>query len=603
MGTKKQGTSLANNWYILCFLWRICPRRVLADILMKAIHYASWVFYGVFFIRTTFQFIEQGKSYTHIITFIIISALAFGLLNIFGQWYKGVYRNQTDVIIYEEINKALFQKASEVELECYEDVEFYNRYTLAMKDAEVRIITSLETFADIVFAIISAFVVLLMMYEVDHYVSLFVISPFVGNFIFGKWLNKRIFQRSKSNVPYQREMEYVNRTLYLEEYAKEIRMSNIYRVLESVYDHGYKEVLKVNDKFANGCIRLAVIKNIFTFLIIFQGVLFYSTYKTMVVRSMDLSSFIVLSSAMVSASWILIGLSNNIVLSIENALYIDNLRKFLNYQPKLSELQEGKIPDTSKTEISFQNACFRYHGSMQDVLNNINLKIRTGEKIAIVGVNGAGKTTLIKLLMRLYDVTKGQILLNNVDITEYNLKKYRELFTTAFQDYQVFAMSVAENVLLRKPQTEQDYELVKNALIKVGVYEKVMSLHNGMDTVLTKEFDVNGAVLSGGEKQKIAVARAFVSNSNIAIFDEPTSALDPIAEYRLYESIMDVCKDKTIIFISHRLSSTVLADTIYLFEGGQIIEQGCHKELMGKNGVYADMFKRQAESYQEGVSL
>lgn len=145
MGTKKQGTSLANNWYILCFLWRICPRRVLADILMKAIHYASWVFYGVFFIRTTFQFIEQGKSYTHIITFIIISALAFGLLNIFGQWYKGVYRNQTDVIIYEEINKALFQKASEVELECYEDVEFYNRYTLAMKDAEVRIITSLET--------------------------------------------------------------------------------------------------------------------------------------------------------------------------------------------------------------------------------------------------------------------------------------------------------------------------------------------------------------------------------------------------------------------------------------------------------------------------
>lgn len=164
-------------------------------------------------------------------------------------------------------------------------------------------------------------------------------------------------------------------------------------------------------------------------------------------------------------------------------------------------------------------------------------------------------------------------------------------------------MSVAENVLLRKPQNQQDYDLVKKALIKAGIFEKVMALQKGMDTVLTKEFDSTGAVLSGGEKQKIAVARAFVSNSNVAIFDEPTSALDPIAEYRLYESIMEVCKDKTIIFISHRLSSTVLADTIYLFDEGQIIEQGNHKELMTKNGVYADMFKWQAESYQEGVNL
>ena len=472
-----------------------------------------------------------------------------------------------------------------------------------MKDAEIRIISSLETIADIIFGIIAAIVVLLMMYEVDHFVSLFVISPFIGNFVFGKWLNKRIFQKSKNSIPYQREMDYVNRTLYLEEYAKEIRMSNIFRVLEGIYDHGYKGVVKINDKFANACIQLAVVKNVFSFLVIFQGVLFYSVYKTMVVKSMDLSSFIVLSSAMVSASWILIGLSNNIVLSLENALFIDNLRSFLDYQPKLSEDQDGVIPETSKAELCFQDVCFRYRGSKEEVLRNINFKIHTGEKIAIVGVNGAGKTTFIKLLMRLYDVTNGKILYNNVDIKEYNVKKYRQVFTTAFQDYQVFAMSVAENVLLRKPQNQQDYDLVKKALIKAGIFEKVMALQKGMDTVLTKEFDSTGAVLSGGEKQKIAVARAFVSNSNVAIFDEPTSALDPIAEYRLYESIMEVCKDKTIIFISHRLSSTVLADTIYLFDEGQIIEQGNHKELMTKNGVYADMFKRQAESYQEGVNL
>jgi ATP-binding cassette subfamily B protein len=275
------------------------------------------------------------------------------------------------------------------------------------------------------------------------------------------------------------------------------------------------------------------------------------------------------------------------------------LKEFLEYVPKLSENQDGAVPDKAEAEIAFDHISFTYHGAKEPTLKDISFTIHRKEKIAVVGHNGAGKTTLIKLLMRLYDPDEGTIRYNGIDIREYNVKKYRSLFGSAFQDYQVFAMTVAENVLMRSPQNEQDYERVKDALTRSYVYDKVCSLPNGMDTVLTREFDENGAVLSGGEYQKIAVARAYAKDFEIAVFDEPSSALDPIAEYQLYESIRNVCKDKTVIFISHRLSSAVLADRIYLFDNGSIIEEGSHQALMEKNGVYADMFRKQAKQYQE----
>lgn len=229
------------------------------------------------------------------------------------------------------------------------------------------------------------------------------------------------------------------------------------------------------------------------------------------------------------------------------------------------------------------------------------MTVHRKEKIAIVGHNGAGKTTFVKLLMRLYDATEGEILYFGRNIRELDLPEYRKLYGTAFQDYQVFAMTVAENVLMRRPEGETDYRKVEDCLRRAGVYEKVVGLPHGMDTILTKEFAEDGAVLSGGELQKVAVARAFAKEYQIAIFDEPSSALDPVAEYRLYENILRGCADKTVLFISHRLSTAALADRIYLFENGRIVEQGNHETLMRRNGRYADMFRKQAENYVGGL--
>lgn len=597
MNTKKNRSMFKNNLYFLTLIWNACPGRVIANFLVSIINFTSWVFYSVIFIKYIMNAIEKKQSFLSIVLFIIISASIFGIGTFFLNWFQSEYIVKTDAILYEKINQRLFDKATEVELACYEDTEFYNQYTIAMKDIDLKIRSILEACSDIVCGLVAGVCVLINMFFIDRYVVLFVAAPLIGNFVFGKKLNQTTYQRNLESVPYQRKMDYVNRTIYLSDYAKEIRMSEVFHVLENTYESGYSGVIKVIKKFGNKASALGFWQNIFTFLIIFQGVMFYSSYKAIVTQTITLSEFTVLSGAMVSASWILIQLSQNILVSIQNSLYIDNLKTFLEYVPAVSEKQEGIIPDEFKKQLEFKNVSFTYRGQEKPSLLNVSFTLHKNEKIAIVGHNGAGKTTLIKLFMRLYDPSSGKIILDGEEVKNYHLQKFRGLFGTAFQDYQVFSMTVAENVLMRKPEKEEDYEKVKTALIKSGVYEKILSLPKGMDTILTKEFAEDGAVLSGGELQKVAIARVFAKDFEIAVLDEPSSALDPVAEYRLYESMMEVCKNKTVVFISHRLSAAALADRVYMMEHGKIIEEGSHAELMEQGGKYADMFHKQAEKY------
>jgi ATP-binding cassette subfamily B protein len=227
------------------------------------------------------------------------------------------------------------------------------------------------------------------------------------------------------------------------------------------------------------------------------------------------------------------------------------------------------------------------------------MSLKKGEKIAIVGYNGAGKTTLIKLLMRLYDPSDGQVLMNGKDIREYNLEEYKSRIGTVFQDYKMFSATIAENVVNGEYDPENDRETVIKALDAAGFGEKLSELENGIDTMLTREFDEKGTNLSGGEQQKVAIARVFAKPFELIIMDEPSSALDPIAEYNLNQAILQYAADKTVIFISHRLSTTRMADRIYMFDSGVLSEYGSHEELMELNGKYAEMFNLQAENYRK----
>ena len=231
-------------------------------------------------------------------------------------------------------------------------------------------------------------------------------------------------------------------------------------------------------------------------------------------------------------------------------------------------------------------------------VDKLYLDVQQGELFSLLGVNGAGKTTLVKLLLRLYDMP-GSITYGGTDIRKFKLNAYRNMFSVVMQDFHIFALSVAENVLLDIRKKEDDGDII-SALHKSGLGEKIGAFPQGIDTLMTKEFDENGVQFSGGEQQMLAISHVYYRENKFVILDEPSSALDPIAEYEMYNKMMDACKECGMIFISHRLSSAVLADRIYLMEKGRVIESGSHSELMKKNGKYAEMFNRQAVNYVEG---
>lgn len=608
MKTDGKAGYFRNNGYILKLLWRIRKGRVAGELFYSALNYIYWVFYDILFLKYLVESLEKGRSFGQIMVFILLTMLGFAVPNILSSWYLHVYKPKTDADVFEAVNTMLFEKATHVELECYENAEFYNRFTLAMKDCEQRFTQIIENQCTILTSAIASLFALSYMFQIDHYVIIFIVGPIIGNFVFGKLINEVKFRMNKEAVPYVRKMDYVNRTLYLVDYAKEFRMSEVFHVLKKLYEEGFRGVLGKIKEYRKRKVLLTFFRSFFTFVVIFQGVIFYSLYRVMVTHSMSISGFTVLFSAMTAVAWMVIQSSRAVIKSYDDSIYIANLREFLEYEPVMDERQEGALPEECEEKaqneeiLNFRNVSFTYMGQEQPVLRNINMTIHRNEKIAVVGHNGAGKTTFVKLLMRLYDVSEGEIFYYGRNIKELDLPRYRKLYGTAFQDYQVFSMTVAENVLMRKPEGKEDYEKVENCLRQAGVYGKVCGLPHGMDTILTKEFAEDGAVLSGGELQKIAVARAFAKDYRIAVFDEPSSALDPVAEYQLYENILEGCADRTVLFISHRLSTAVLADRIYLFDNGEIVEQGSHEMLMRQNGKYADMFRKQAQNYVGGMS-
>lgn len=380
------------------------------------------------------------------------------------------------------------------------------------------------------------------------------------------------------------------------ENRKDVKLYNMRELLkEYVVEHG-KEFLKEKENdMARESGRKTLIGNVFGAGV--SGVCYFFLTLMAVAGSVvvgDLVRYVACFERLTTSIQDMLGHLQNFLLVARRQ---SSTFEFLDSEGKL---YRGKLPVEKRSddeyEVEFCNVSFRYPGREEYALKNFSLKMKIGEKMALVGKNGSGKTTMIKLLCRLYDPTEGEILLNGVDIRKFDYKEYMQLFAVVFQDFSVFDFSIAQNVAT---SSEYDAGQIEDCLKRVGFGKRLQELDQGIETYVGEQYE-NGVRLSGGERQKIAIARALYRNSPFILLDEPTAALDPVAEYEIYSAFNEVVGTKTAIYISHRLSSCRFCDNIVVFDGGEIVQHGSHDELMeNKNGLYYDMWTAQAQYYHK----
>lgn len=600
---KKESLAKAfgKNWYLMGLVWQVCPSRVIWSFLNPLIGHFRGIFVGIIFLEGIVGFLEKGVPFLETIPFLIGSLIVLVLTTLLHMYYFDVAGPASNQKMYERLHVNMLHKAADVELECFENPEFFNKYMKATSQIKSRAHTVMWTLPKIMVDLVAIIYLGYKTIKIDKFAILFALLPLISTYVLGNKINKIKYELYQENTPLWRQSEYVKRSVYQSEYAKELRLSSGFTLLMYYFKDAMKQVVENIRKYGWKVGLLNCLSSSVNQVFIAAGSILYASVRLLYFKDIQASEYIVLINAISQIAQTLIGSALLLSKLQDNSMYIDNIKDFMEYEPKISGSQLGKSVDKNEVLLKMENVGFSYFGSNKPVLEDVSISIRKGEKIALVGENGAGKTTLVKLLMRLYDPTSGKLTLNGTDIKDYAVSEYRDLFGTVFQDCKVLSLTVAENVLMRDV-TEEDRPRIKEALENSGVYDKVQTLPKGMDTMLTRMFDPEGAVLSGGENQKIAIARVFAKDCEIAILDEPSSALDPIAEYEMYESMLKACKDKAVVFISHRLSSAVMADKIYMLEHGKVVECGSHEELMAKNGKYAEMFHFQAQNYVGEVS-
>ncbi|MBQ9135671.1 MAG: ABC transporter ATP-binding protein [Lachnospiraceae bacterium] len=599
MSKEKQGfqKTVKNSWYLFKLCFKAAPKYTVLSIVENIRNELVIFLEFTFGLNYVLECAEFGRPFKEAAVFLLC-LLAFVVLGLlFNAYLYQKLQMKSQPKIKQALKELLFEKAREIDLACYDDPAFYNDYVLSVSEVEnqvdrlFRMISGL--FAGLTSMVLSGGFFL----GNDPISFVFVAIAFVAALVSGNVLNKLNFKIRNEKNPYERKLGYVNRVFYLNDYAKEVRLNTeVSAELLKDFEETNDRVLAVDKKNAAKRFWLQYLKDfICNQFIIYIVYLIYLVYNAVVLKRISYSNVAVMLTTANRMKNRMRQFSGVYPQMKEISLYVDKMQKFLDRKPEIISLKKLSVP-MHPAEIELKNVSFGYNEEEGYILNNINMKIHPYEKIAIVGYNGAGKTTLIKLIMRLYDPNEGEILLDGVNIKEYDVEEYRQKIGTVFQDFKIFAATVKENVLLDFAENGEDI-VVKEALQKSGFSERLENLSDGLNTHLTTEFEEDGVNLSGGEGQKLAVARVFYKDANLIILDEPSSALDPIAEYQLNHSMLTAAEKKSVVFISHRLSTTRIADRIYMLENGSIIEEGSHEKLLRLGGKYAQMWQVQAGQY------
>ena len=545
--------------------------------------------------ETDIKFISSGAF------FLIISFFIYRFAKqMIGTLSTAINRIAGEKVV-RQVKLQIMEKSKEIDMASYDLPSFYEKLENANREAGIRPLSILsQTFSVIsTFIELISYVVILATAPDIWWAVLIIIIVSVPSAIINFIYRRKNFQYMRRRSKDRRQMNYYSDILVNKDTVKEVRM---FGLADNFIDR-YKNVFGT---YYNGMRKLIVRESVWHVILgiaaSVANLLFYLIIAKMVFeRKIMIGDYTLYTGAIASIATCINTLISSSAGIYEGTLFIDNLICFMNEKqtvaPSLAEPRH--VSRNSSHTIEFKNVSFRYPGTDRDILKNINLKFRPGETVVLVGLNGAGKTTLIKLLTRLYDPTEGYILLDGRDIREYDVKELYSLFGIIFQDFGKYAVSVGDNIRFGNIHRPDNADNIKRAAAQSDASDYIERLPKGYDTPLMRIFEPDGTELSIGQWQKLAIARAFYSDSDILILDEPTASLDPMAEQEIFNQFDRLRTDKTTIFVSHRLSSATVASLIVVLEYGCVVETGTHRELMDKKGKYFELFSTQARRYIE----
>ncbi|MBE6815514.1 MAG: ABC transporter ATP-binding protein [Ruminococcaceae bacterium] len=590
--TKTNHSTISNVFYLLKVMFKISPWLVIGEIFMHTLCTLPGRIVSIIGLKYVIDEVANGGDPKKILLGIglILGVLVFGetINALFFELFVHREREKLDL----KLQSRLYEKAASIDMAKYDSPEYYADFILSIENSSDNIRYMLNTVKSYVGEVIAFLTISSILLTIDPVALVVVLLVTIICLPLNKYASKLLYEYREKRIELHRKGDYFARVFYLPEYAGEIKISKISTLLTYRFNKQADVIVENEKKYKTKLNSLWFFESAAIYNVAFMLVLpVYFGYKILVENELTIGGFVATFNGVMQVGSSLMYLIVHAVKQFsERSKMIDKQREFLKTQNEIVDgehIAECKEPET----ISVENIKFSYTGNEKDSLDGVSFEIEPFEKVALVGFNGAGKTTLTNLLLRLYDVKDGSIKIGGRDIREETVESHRNRFAAVFQDFQIFSATVGENVALSK---DYDEKRVLEALKLAGFTKE---LPKGTETILLKEFDEDGLMLSGGEQQKIAIARVFYKNCPYIILDEPSANLDPISEYELNKNIMESAKEKTVIIISHRLSTTVNADRIIMLENGKVVEIGTHEELMNKNGDYAYMFNLQAEKY------
>lgn len=583
------------NFKMLRYIFKYCPSHIIVRF-FQAISTNILSILNILFLKFVIDTIIEKSNFRYILAYALIFLCINIVVSFISTWLNQYISEKNSVLLDKGMSEEIFSKVSNLDYECYENTDFYTKYTIAIQQSNTRVMQILDIFSSLISSLIgiTGYSILVTIFDPFLFIIVF-INVFI-NLLFSFKLSNLKYKSYIERVVPDRLQGYARRVFYLNIYAKEMKLyTQLNKIIKNMFETASNKLVYIIKKYAKKIALITLVQSTLNNIISFSTML-YLAYKIFN-NILKVSDYFTLSSSINQLTSQITTLFNIFPQLYENSLYIDDFFYFMNYPSKIENRKNNNV-DTVNGDIKFENVYFSYPSNNIEKLKNINLFIAKNEKVAIVGENGSGKTTLIKLLTRLYNPDKGNIYMNSKNIKDYDITNYRENIGTVFQDFQIYSFSIIENVLMRPIlNKEKDEKIVKEALEKVGLYDKIISFPNGLYTNVTNEFDDTGIFLSGGEAQLLVIARIYAKNCGLVILDEASSALDSFSEDKFINSILEIVNNKTVIFISHRLTHIKNVDKIFYMGNGKIKEQGTHDQLIKLKGDYFNLYSVQAKNF------